>query len=38
MENAGVAPPGDSGGSNLNDVFGISDEVTDAEANEEAEF
>jgi segregation and condensation protein B len=38
MENAGVAPPGDSGGSNLNDVFGMSDEVTDAEAHEEAEF
>jgi segregation and condensation protein B len=38
MENAGVAPPRDSGGSNLNDVFGMSDEVTDAEAYEEAEF
>jgi segregation and condensation protein B len=38
MENAGVAPPRDSGSSNLNDVFGMSDEVTDAEAYEEAEF
>jgi segregation and condensation protein B len=38
MENARVAPPSDSGGSNLNDVFGTSDEVTDAEAYEEAEF
>jgi segregation and condensation protein B len=38
MENAGVALPGDSGGSNLNDVFGMSAEVTDAEAYEEAEF
>jgi segregation and condensation protein B len=38
MENARVAPPDDSGGSNLNDVFGMSDEVTDAEAYEEAEF
>jgi segregation and condensation protein B len=38
MKNAGVAPPGDRGGSNPNDLFGMNDEVTDAAAYEEAEI